>query len=142
MTTAVAATTPVSSTDATPTASSLATQASSQGSPTKGFARRSGSRRQSLVSPAVPPSSPNIPKHVLTPSRPIRQSSQVSHTNPGHEAKLAIPSGLLPLLDGEHHTDELSVRFEAGWSLLEQWLLSIGGGRGDGDYGRVVIIYK
>ena len=53
-----------------------------------------------------------------------------------------IPPALIPLLDGDHHTDELSVRFEAGWPLLEQWLITIGGGEGDGDYGRVVIIYK
>ncbi|KAF8798191.1 NPR2-domain-containing protein [Phlegmacium glaucopus] len=140
----VTTTTPVSSADATAAASSTTqVSSSSQESPSKGFGnRRSAPRRQSLVSPAVPPPSPNIPKHILTPARPTRQSSQLSHTNPGHGTQLVIPSGLLPLLDGEHHTDELSVKFEAGWPLLEQWLLSIGGGEGDGDYGRVVIVYK
>lgn len=144
---AVASTTPVSSADAAAAAVSSTPQVSlsSQDSSTKGIGtRRAGSRRQSLVSPAVPPSSPNIPKHILTtPSRQTRQSLQPPHTNTGHGNQLTIPpAALLPLLDGEHHTDELSVRFEAGWPLLEQWLLSIGGGEGNGDYGRVVIIYK
>jgi hypothetical protein len=122
----------------------MTTQASlsSQDSPTKIIeSQRSASRRQSLISPAVPPPSPIIPKHNLNPSRLTRQSSQL-HTNSGPGTQLTIPSGLLTLLDGEHHTDELSARFEAGWPLLEQWLVSIGGGVGEGDYGRVVIIYK
>jgi len=46
------------------------------------------------------------------------------------------------MLDGDHHTDELSVKFEAGWPLLEQWLIAIGRGKGDGDYGNVFIIYR
>lgn len=54
----------------------------------------------------------------------------------------APPPELASLLDGEHHTDELSTRFEAGWPLLQQWLAVIGGGRGDGDLGRVSIIYR
>ncbi|KAF8911995.1 nitrogen permease regulator 2-domain-containing protein [Gymnopilus junonius] len=53
-----------------------------------------------------------------------------------------IPPGLEAMLDGEHPTDELSVRFEAGWPVLEQWLHSIGGSEGPGNYGRVVMIYK
>lgn len=48
----------------------------------------------------------------------------------------------MPLLSGDRHTDELSVKFEAGWPLLEQWLIAIGGGEGSGDYGRVVIVYR
>ena len=52
------------------------------------------------------------------------------------------PPEMIPLLDGEHHTDELSTRFEAGWPLLQQWLAIIGGGRGDGDFGKVSIIYR
>jgi nitrogen permease regulator 2-like protein len=48
----------------------------------------------------------------------------------------------MALLDGEHHTDELAVGFEAGWPLLEQWLVSIGDGKGDGDFGKVLIIYR
>ena len=136
----LAPTTPITS-DA---AASSTTQASlsSQDSPTKGIESKRASRRQSLVSPVVPPPSPIIPKHNLNSSRLTRQTSQLPHTNSGPGAQLAVPPGLLSLLDGEHHTDELSVRFEAGWPLLEQWLVSIGGGGGDGDYGRVVIIYK
>jgi len=53
-----------------------------------------------------------------------------------------VPLELLPLLDGEHHTDELATRFETGWPLLEQWLVTAGGGKGDGDFGRVSIIYR
>jgi len=69
----------------------------------------------------------------------------IGSTPPGsllHTFQTAIPPGLISLLDGDHHTDELSVRFEAAWPLLEQWLITIGGGGGDGDYGRVVIIYR
>lgn len=55
---------------------------------------------------------------------------------------VSVPPELLPLLDGEHHTDELATRFEAGWPLLEQWLIAVGGGKGDGDFGRVLIIYR
>lgn len=47
------------------------------------------------------------------------------------------------MLDGEHHTDELCVKYEVGWPLLEQWLRTIGGGSDGGDdYGRVVIICR
>ena len=60
----------------------------------------------------------------------------------GQSSTPSVPPGLQGLLDGEHHTDELSVKFEAGWPLLDQWLLAIGRGPGDGDYGRVVIVYK
>ena len=51
------------------------------------------------------------------------------------------PPDLLPLLDGDHHTDELCTRFEVGWPQLQQWLMIIGG-KGDGDFGRVSIIYR
>ena len=36
------------------------------------------------------------------------------------------------MLDGEHHTDELGTKFEAGWPMLQKWLLAIGGGSEDG----------
>jgi hypothetical protein len=54
------------------------------------------------------------------------------------------PPELLPLLDGDHHTDELCTRFEVGWPQLQRWLVTIGGGKGDGDgdFGRVSIIYR
>lgn len=55
---------------------------------------------------------------------------------------LSVPPELLPLLDGEHHTDELATRFEVGWPLLEQWLITAGGGRGDGDFGKALVIYR
>ncbi|KAI0273349.1 nitrogen permease regulator 2-domain-containing protein [Gloeopeniophorella convolvens] len=55
---------------------------------------------------------------------------------------LAYPSALVPLLDGEHHTDELCCRFEVGWPTLERWLVAMGEGAGDGDFGKVLIIYR
>lgn len=61
---------------------------------------------------------------------------------PPPPSSLILPPQLAGLLDGEHHTDELATRFEAGWPLLEQWLVSIGGSSGNGDFGRVVMIYR
>lgn len=52
------------------------------------------------------------------------------------------PPQLLPLLDGEHHTDELSVRFEVGWARLEEWLIAVGRGEGNGDYGQIQMIFR
>ncbi|KAI0636749.1 NPR2-domain-containing protein [Trametes polyzona] len=54
-----------------------------------------------------------------------------------------FPPELLPLLDGEHHTDEICTRFEVGWPVLRQWLFAAGGGKdGDEEYGQVSIIYR
>jgi len=114
-----------------------------QESPTK-------SRRLSTVTPVVPPPSPVLSKAPLPPSRHNRpRSSSMSAPPIGitfpellPTSQAAVPPGLIPLLDGDHHTDELSVNFEAGWPLLKQWLIAIGGGEGNGDYGRVAIIYK
>ena len=119
-----------------------------QSSPSKGVSTgRPGSRRHSLVTPAVPPSSPVMANATMTPSRPLRLSrspsaTNVAQLNPGQTNQLAVPEGLKAMLDGDHHTDELSVKFQAGWPLLEQWLMAIGGGKGDGDYGSVFIIYR
>ena len=55
---------------------------------------------------------------------------------------LAYPAALVPLLDGEHHADELCCHFEVGWPTLERWLVAVGGGSGDGDFGKVLIIYR
>lgn len=55
---------------------------------------------------------------------------------------LAYPPALVPLLDGEHHADELCCQFEVGWPTLERWLVAAGGGSGDGDFGKVLIIYR
>ncbi|PPQ77501.1 hypothetical protein CVT25_011298 [Psilocybe cyanescens] len=104
-------------------------------SPTKGASTGRESRRQSLIAPTVPPSSPIVSKITLTPSRPLNQVPQMS-------SQPVVPPTLKSMLDGEHHTDELSVKYEAGWPLLEQWLHTIGGGEGENDYGRVVIICK
>ncbi|KAI0748353.1 nitrogen permease regulator 2-domain-containing protein [Daedaleopsis nitida] len=54
-----------------------------------------------------------------------------------------FPPGLLPLLDGEHHTDEICTRFEVGWPVLRQWLFAAGGAKeGDEEYGNISIIYR
>jgi nitrogen permease regulator 2-like protein len=55
---------------------------------------------------------------------------------------LAYPPALVSLLDGEHHTDELCCCFEVGWPTLERWLTAIGEGSGDGDFGKVLMIYR
>ncbi|KAH9035540.1 nitrogen permease regulator 2-domain-containing protein [Lactarius pseudohatsudake] len=55
---------------------------------------------------------------------------------------LAYPPALVSLLDGEHHADELCCQFGVGWPTLEQWLVAVGGGSGDGDFGKVLIIYR
>lgn len=64
--------------------------------------------------------------------------------SPSSQSTLPVPTyppELKEFLDGKHHTDELGVRFEAGWPLLEKYLVAIGGGQGNGDYGRVELIY-
>ncbi|KAI0709494.1 nitrogen permease regulator 2-domain-containing protein [Earliella scabrosa] len=54
-----------------------------------------------------------------------------------------FPPELLPLLDGEHHTDEICTRFEVGWPVLRQWLFAAGGAQeGDEEYGHISIIYR
>lgn len=90
---------------------------------------------------------------VSTPTRPRVSRSPTSFTsalpgaglpgsNSGSGIMLPVPSGLKDLLDGTRHTDELGVKFEIGWPTLERYLVAIGGGKGDGDFGRVQIIYR
>ena len=94
---------------------------------------------------AVPPA-PIRPRITRTPSSPAIKTQ----TNDGTETpapilasqSLAYPPALVPLLDGEHHTDELCCQFEVGWPTLERWLVAVGGGTGDGDFGKVLIIYR
>ncbi|KAJ7709789.1 nitrogen permease regulator 2-domain-containing protein [Mycena rosella] len=126
-----------------------ATTTTPQDSPRAGG---SESRRQSInFFPPNPPPSPILAKTTvaatLTPARPppvSRSPGPVVQTRNGMDglSNIPVPKDLLALLDGEHHTDELAVRFEAGWPLLEQWLLTIGGGEGPDDFGRVAIIYR
>lgn len=93
--------------------------------------------------PSVGPISTGRPRLSRSPSASM--VPQIHTSFPQGSGQLpnvpAPPPELASLLDGEHHTDELSTRFEAGWPLLQQWLAAIGGGRGDGDFGRVSIIY-
>ncbi|EAU88817.2 nitrogen permease regulator Npr2 [Coprinopsis cinerea okayama7 len=103
------------------------------------------SRRTSLVSPTVPPPSPVLPKVTLTPSRPPRMTRSPSMHHPhvcGHGRPPPYPPQLIPLLDGDHHTDEIGVILGCGWPQLEEWLVAVGGGQGNGDLGDVVVIYR
>lgn len=109
--------------------------------------RRSESRRQSLITPIGPPPSPVLPKSIALPpsnSAIIRQRPvwSPSGSQQGILGLRPYPAEFLPLLDGEHHTDELAVRFEVGWPVLESWLVAAGGGTGDGDLSRIRIIYR
>jgi len=113
--------------------------------------------------PPAPPSSPVLTTHPIPlyvrssglPPTPVQQSQRTSKTSFGSGvvgfgmdssfgavSTLVVPSELAQLLDGEHHTDELATKFEAGWPMLQQWLMAIGGGSGDGDFGRVVMVYR
>lgn len=113
--------------------------------------------------PPAPPSSPVMNTHPTPlyvrssgpPPTPTQQSQRTSKTSfgsgvaslgmdwaVGAVSTLVVPSELAQLLDGEHHTDELATKFEAGWPMLQKWLVAIGGGGGDGDFGRVVMVYR
>lgn len=108
--------------------------------------RGPGSRRQSLITPTGPPPSPVLQKAMALPSSTAAAIRQRSTWSPsGSQVGTGLspyPMELLSLLDGEHHTDELAVRFEAGWPVLQKWLVAAGGGAGDGDFGRIRIIYR
>ncbi|KAH8116861.1 NPR2-domain-containing protein [Phellopilus nigrolimitatus] len=73
---------------------------------------------------------------------PTAARPRLSRSPSSQVAVLAQMPGLKELLDGTRHTDELGVRFELGWPALEKLLITIGGGKGDGDFGRVEIIYR
>jgi len=80
-------------------------------------------------------STPTRPRLSRSPSAQTLGASQNQQT-------LQVPPGLKDLLDGTRHSDELGVQFEAGWPLLEKYLVAIGAGKGDGDFGRVEVIYR
>ena len=113
--------------------------------------------------PPAPPSSPVLPTHPISlyarssdlPSTPVQQSQRTSKasfassgigfgmdSSLGAVSSLVVPSELPQLLDGGHHTDELATKFEAGWPMLQKWLVAIGGGSEEGDFGRVVMVYR
>jgi hypothetical protein len=136
----------------TATAASVATMRAAPiyGSPGKvGGVSGSGgrdSRRTSLIlPPSNPPPSPVMPKVMLTPSRPrtLRSPSTPMLQQLNGVNSRPYPPELIPLLDGDHHTDEIGVRLNVGWPQLEEWLVALGGGQGDGDFGEhVVILYR
>lgn len=135
---------------ATPVATTIPAIMKTQESPTRPIGNahpigHSASRRQSLISPPNPPPSPVLSKAALTPARPrLSRSPSVPQLNNASQQLPTppFPPELLLLLDGEHHTDDLGVRFEVGWPVLEKWLIAAGGGQGDGDYGRVSLICR
>jgi len=118
------------------------------------------SRRRSTTTPAslfeiaqalAAPAEPRL-QHVVRPGLSRSPSSPAIKTQANGAAPaptpvlvsqpLAYPPALVPLLDGEHHTDELCCRFEVGWPTLERWLIAVGEGPGDGDFGKVLVIYR
>ncbi|KAF9791247.1 nitrogen permease regulator 2-domain-containing protein [Thelephora terrestris] len=113
--------------------------------------------------PPAPPSSPVMVAHPIplntkssnSPSTPVQQSQRTSKASFGSGgtglgidsgvglvSTLVVPSELPQLLNGEHHTDELATKFEAGWPMLQKWLFAIGGGSEEGDFGRIVMVYR
>lgn len=87
-----------------------------------------------------PPSAPGLmhPQHVPT----HRERDAAGVGSPAPPPMSSVMAQLRDLLDGTRHTDELGVRFGLGWPALEKHLVAIGGGKGDGDFGRVEIIYR
>lgn len=71
----------------------------------------------------------------------LTRSPSAPAIHPPHTAA-PFPPDLIPMLDGEHHTDEICTRFNVGWPLVEQWLVIAGGGKGNSDYGNVIIIHR
>ena len=130
----------------------------------RGYERRSrvlsDTRRQSAFQHHATPTSSGAGSQSIV----HRNSSELQHTLPARPRQSRSPSNshthvinsqgssgamntppppeLMPLLDGDHHTDELCTRFEVGWPQLQQWLVIIGGGKDDGDFGRVSIICR
>ena len=101
---------------------------------------------QSLAGPTEPRLQHVRPRISRSPSSPAIKT-QANGAAPAPtpvlvSQPLAYPPALVPLLDGEHHTDELCSRFEVGWPTLERWLIAVGRGSGDGDFGKVLIIYR
>ena len=105
--------------------------------------RRSGSRRQSLITP-VPPPSPVLSRALaLPPSATVAFRQRQAWSPAAAQTSLPpYPTELLPLLDGQHHTDELAVRFGAPWPVLQSWLVAIGGGTSNEDFGTINILYR
>ncbi|KAG9318697.1 nitrogen permease regulator 2-domain-containing protein [Chiua virens] len=104
----------------------------------------SGREGRSLHGHSIGSMSTGRPRLSRSPSAPMVPQIHTSFSQGSGQLlnMPAPPPELVTLLDGEHHTDELSTRFEAGWPLLQRWLAMVGGGRGDGDLGRVSIIYR
>ena len=89
----------------------------------------------------TPTSGMSTPTRSKLSRSPSTQTAALPQSKAPDETKILLEN-LKVLLDGTHHTDELGTRFEIGWPKLETYLVTIGGGRGDGDFGRIEIIYR
>ncbi|KAI6045690.1 nitrogen permease regulator 2-domain-containing protein [Pisolithus marmoratus] len=101
-----------------------------------------GLKRVSLYNPSVIVPAPRSTAISRSPSVTATQQAYTPPSQGSPQMFNFPPPELTLMLDGEHHTDELSSHFEVGWPLLQQWLAAIGSGKGNGDFGRVVMIYR
>ncbi|KAI6036335.1 nitrogen permease regulator 2-domain-containing protein [Pisolithus microcarpus] len=101
-----------------------------------------GLKRASLYNPSVVVPTPRSTGISRSPSVTTTQQTYTPSSQGSPLIFNPLPPELTPMLNGEHHTDELSTHFEVGWPLLQQWLTAIGGGKGNGDFGEVVMIYR
>lgn len=99
--------------------------------------------RTSLAGSATPVTRPLTSR---SPSAPTVHTGQPQSFSSQHGPRsapvLPYPDDFPSLLDGEHHTDELATRFQVGWPVLKKWLVLVGKGQGDDDFGNVVMIYR
>ena len=94
---------------------------------------------------STPQESPPMMKTVGPPPKPrnSRSPSASGHSaTPKSSLGGPYPPEFITFLDGEHHTDELAIRFGVGWPVLKSWLVAAGGGSDSGDFGNVHIIYR
>lgn len=104
--------------------------------------RQLGQRRSTPTTPPRKGRESTGRRNTLTSGDPVRPRPSRSPSNPAPAPQPLYPPALPALLDGEHHTDELCTMFSVGWPTLERWLAIIGGGKGEGDLGKVLIIYR
>lgn len=127
-----------------PTMSSTSTTAASIPVSLNGlFSSASTDHGEGNASGVSTPTRPRLSRSPSTQSQSQYLPAQPpTNANVAGSAAITAPAGLKPLLDGTRHSDELGVLFDAGWPLLEKYLIAIGGGRGAGDFGKVVVIYR
>lgn len=107
-----------------------------------GLSTHGASLRQPRDEPSVLFQSDNRLSTNRTVQEPPRPRFSRSPTAPASipAPHLRPPQELIPLLNGENHTDELCSRFHVGWPTLEEWLNVIGGA--SGEHGRILIVLR